>query len=118
MKRGDLVTIAVNGDYGKPRPALVIQADAFSDLPAVTVLRLTSTVQDWPLFRITVAPSKMNGLRRLSQVMVDRAVSLPQEKIGPVFGHLEAASLRRVDQALSVFLGLATGHLRTTLKST
>lgn len=111
MKRGDLVTIAVNGDYGKPRPALVMQADAFSELPAVTVLRLTSTVQDWPLLRITVTPSAANGLRNPSQVMVDRAVSLPREKVGPVFGHLEATFLRQVDQALAVFLGLASGRL-------
>ncbi|WP_338034409.1 type II toxin-antitoxin system PemK/MazF family toxin [Komagataeibacter oboediens] len=58
VKRGDLVTIAVNGDYGEPRPVLVVQADAFSDPPAMTVLRLTSIVQNWPLFRITVVPAR------------------------------------------------------------
>lgn len=51
MKRGDLVTIAVSGDYGKPRPALVVQDDAFAELSAVTVLRLTSELNDWSLFR-------------------------------------------------------------------
>ncbi len=37
MKRGDLVTIALPGDYGKPRPALVVQSDLFSEHPSVTV---------------------------------------------------------------------------------
>ena len=42
MKRGDLVTVAVSGDYGKPRPALVVQSDLFAELPTVTVVRLIS----------------------------------------------------------------------------
>lgn len=40
MLRGDLVTVALSGDYGKPRPALVIQADAFAGHPSVTLLLL------------------------------------------------------------------------------
>jgi len=54
VRRGDLVTIAVADDYGKPRPALVIQSDAFRALGSVTVLRLTSELHDWPTFRVTV----------------------------------------------------------------
>ena len=57
VRRGDLVTIALSGDYGKPRPALVVQADEFALLPSVTVLRLTSELHDWPLLRVTVGPS-------------------------------------------------------------
>lgn len=56
LKRGDLVLVALSGDYEKPRPALVIQSDAFAALASVTVLRLTSTLHEWPLFRITVQP--------------------------------------------------------------
>jgi mRNA interferase MazF len=44
MKRGDLVTVAVQGDFGKPRPALIIQADQFGDHPSVTVLLITSSL--------------------------------------------------------------------------
>lgn len=106
MKRGDLVTIAVGGDYGKPRPALVVQDDAFAELNAVTVLRLTSELNDWPLFRVTIAPTPENGLRKPSQVMVDRGVALPRSKVGPVFGRLSAADMMAVSQALYRFLGL------------
>jgi mRNA interferase MazF len=77
VRRGDLVTIAVREDYGKPRPALVIQADAFSAPGSVTVLRLTSELHDWPAFRVTVQPSKTSGLRVPSQFMIDRAIALP-----------------------------------------
>jgi mRNA interferase MazF len=108
VKRGDLVTIAVSGDYGKPRPAVVIKADAFSDLGSVTVLRLTSTLQDKPLIRISVHPSSENGLRIVSQVMVDRAISLPRDKIGATFGMLDDQTIRAVDRVLVTFLGLGT----------
>ena len=40
MQRGDLVVVAMQGDHGKPRPALVIQSDLFDELPTVTVLPL------------------------------------------------------------------------------
>jgi len=71
--RGDFVTIAMQGDFGKPRPALVIQADQFSEHATVTVLPVTSTLIAAPLFRVTVQPSAENGLRKPSQVMVDKS---------------------------------------------
>jgi mRNA interferase MazF len=107
MKRGDLVTIAVAGDYGKPRPALIVQADAFNELGSVTVLRLTSTLHEAPLIRLTVRPSAENRLRATSQVMVDRAISVPRDKIGPSFGKLDDETMQAVGRALAVFLGLA-----------
>jgi mRNA interferase MazF len=106
MKRGDLVTLAVGGDYGKPRPALVVQADAWSGLSSVTVLRLTSDLHDAPLLRIQVEPSPDNGLRQPSQIMIDRAVSAPVTRIGPVIGHLDAGTMQSVSRALASFLGL------------
>ena len=112
MRRGDLVTIAVSGDYGKPRPALVVQADAFSDLASVTVLRLTSTLHDAPLVRITVRPSEENSLREVSQVMIDRAISVPRDKIGRSFGKLDATTMRAVSNALATLLCLAAGVIQ------
>lgn len=73
MMRGDFVTIAMQGDFGKPRPALVIQADQFREHATVTVLPVTSTLIAAPLFRVTVQPSAENGLRKPSQVMVDKS---------------------------------------------
>jgi mRNA interferase MazF len=106
VKRGDLVTIAVGGDYGKPRPALVIQADPFAALPSVTVLRLTSASTPEHLVRLTVHPTAENGLRVTSQIMIDKAVSVPREKIGTVIGHIDGATMRNVSRSLVAFLGL------------
>lgn len=107
MIRGDLVTIVTQGDYGKPRPALVIQANQFSEHSSVTVLPVTSTLVAAPLLRITVAPSAENGLRKPSQVMVDKAVTIKRTKLGPTFGHIEANLLIEVERCLAVFLGIA-----------
>jgi mRNA interferase MazF len=106
MKRGDLVTIAVSGNYGKPQPALVVQADAFAVLPSVTVLQLTSEIHDEHSVRITVQPSAGNNLHKPSQVMIDRAVTLPRTKVGPVFGQLDNAGMLAVSRALTRFLDL------------
>lgn len=72
MKRGDLVTIALPGGSAKPRPALVIQSDQFHETGTVTVLLISSTLVDAPLIRTTIEPTPANGLKKRSQVMVDR----------------------------------------------
>lgn len=107
MKRGDLVTIAMQGDYGKPRPALVIQADAFDELATVAVLPVTSTLVAAPLFRIDLLPDAANGLRKPSQVMVDKPIAARRERIGQVIGHVDADLLVEVERSLVVFLGIA-----------
>ncbi len=106
MKRGDLVTVTVSGDYGKPRPALVVQSDAFDVHPSVIVLPLTSELNDTPLFRVTVSAGKETGLRAASQIMVDKATTVPRGKIGPRIGRVNANTMQSVDEALRGFLDL------------
>lgn len=105
--RGDFVTIAMQGDFGKPRPALVIQADQFAEHATVTVLPVTSTLVAAPLFRVAVQPGPENGLKRPSQVMVDKAVTVKREKVGQTFGRIDADVLVEVERCLAVFLGIA-----------
>lgn len=107
MMRGDFVTVAMQGDFGKPRPALVIQANLFSEHASVTVIPVTSSLVAAPLFRVTVQPSAENGLRKPSQVMVDKTMTVRREKIGPAFGHIDEDSLVEVERCLAVFLGIA-----------
>jgi mRNA interferase MazF len=106
MKRGDLITVAVSGDYGKPRPALVVQADAFNEHPSVIVLPLTSEIHDTPLFRVAVAANSRTGLRKASQIMVDKATTVPRAKLGARIGRVDAATVEAVNEAMRGFLGL------------
>lgn len=107
MRRGDLVTVALQGDIGKPRPALVIQSDLFDTHPSVTILPVTGELRDTPLFRISVKPSELNALTKSSQVMVDKPQSVAREKIGAVIGRLDDEVMLAVNRALAVFLGFA-----------
>jgi len=107
VTHGDLVTIALPGNYGKPRPALVIQSDLFDAHPSVTVLPVTSELRDAPLFRIAVTPSAINGLHKPSQVMVDKPQTVARTKIGKTIGRLDDEVMLGVNRALAVFLGFA-----------
>ena len=107
MRRGDLVTVAMPGDFAKPRPALVVQGDQFSEIGTVTVLLLSGTLVDAPLIRPTALPTPQNGLRKPSQVMVDKAMSVKRDRLGPVIGSLDAETMVTVSRALAVFLGIA-----------
>ena len=100
------MTVALQGNQGKPRPALVVQADEFGDLPSVTVLPITSTLIDAPLLRVPVEPGERNGLARRSQVMVDKPQTPSRSKLGPIIGRLDEATMVTVNRLLAVFLGL------------
>ena len=108
MKRGELVTVSLAGDYGKPRPALVIQSDLFAGHASVTLLPITGhRVEGAPLLRFDLEPDSANGLRKPSQVMIDKAHTLPREKVGEPFGRLDDDAMLEITRALSVFLGIA-----------
>jgi mRNA interferase MazF len=108
MRRGDVVTIAASGDYGKPRPAVIVQTDAFPQKHAsVVVCQLTSDLVDAPDFRITIEPKPENGLRLISQVMSDKPVTVRRERIGQKIGRLGDQDMARLGIALAFVLGLA-----------
>jgi len=104
--RGDFVTIALQGDFGKPRPALVMQSDQFNEHSTVTVLPVTSTLVNAPLLRITIQPGSGSGLQKPSQVMVDKAMTVKRDKVGQAFGRIEADAMVEVERCLAVFLGI------------
>jgi len=107
MRRGDLVTVAMSGDFGKPRPALVIQSDHFDATATVTVLLISATLVDAPLIRLAVEPSPENGLRKPSQVMIDKAMTVRRDRVGAPFGRLEDDTMVAVNRSLVLFLGFA-----------
>lgn len=107
MRRGDFVTVALQGDFGTPRPALVIQADRFDAHATVTVLLVSSTLIDAPLFRIAVRPDEANGLQKPWQIMVDKAMTVKRDKLGEPFGAASDEVMLEVGRCLAVFLGIA-----------
>jgi mRNA interferase MazF len=106
VRRGDVVAVALPG--GKPRPAVVVQSDLFNEThPTMTVLPLTSEIRSAPQFRITVEPSSDNGLRRISQIMIDKPMTFRRDKIRAPFGRMDDETMLRVGRALAVWVGIA-----------
>jgi mRNA interferase MazF len=105
VRRGDLIVVAMQGEHGKPRPALVVQSDLFEQLPTVEVLPLTSQRIEGPA-RVSVAPSARNGLQVASQIMVHRPQTINRAKVSRVIGHAEEETMLGVTRALAVFLGV------------
>lgn len=108
MKRGAVVVVAARGAHtGKPRPALVVQSDLFNPThQSVTICPITSDCVDAPLFRIPLPPGERTGLRTVSQVMVDKIVSVPRSAIAAEIGKCDAAELEAAEDALRRWLGL------------
>lgn len=108
LKRGNIVSIAVQGDFGKPRPALLIQSDMFNEAHAtLTVLLISSELIDAPLFRLGIEPDQDNGLTQTSQIQVDKVMTVRREKVGQLIGRVDDAMMIRVNRALALWIGLA-----------
>lgn len=108
MKRGEIVVVAAKGAYtGKPRPALVVQSDLFNPThQSVTICPITSDCVDAPLFRISLPPGERTGLRAVSQIMVDKIVSVPRAAVTDQIGSCNPAEIEAAEEALRTWLGL------------
>jgi mRNA interferase MazF len=108
LRRGSIVVVAARGPYtGKPRPALVVQSDRFNPTHAsVTICPITSECVDAPLFRLTLPPGERTGLEKVSQVMIDKLVSVPRGALGGEIGMCNDGELEAVEGALRGWLEL------------
>jgi mRNA interferase MazF len=107
LRRGDLVIVSPSGDYGKPRPAIVIQSDWLKATDSVLLSLLTSVLVEAPLYRLQIEPSEAGGLKTPSQVMIDKIIAVPREKCGVVIGRINDNELIALNHMLSLVIGLA-----------
>jgi len=105
MRWGDILTVAISGDYGKPRPAVVIQADWLDDSDSVLCCLITTVDLDATLYRLPVPATGETGLQQVSWIMVEKVFPVRRAKCGAVIGHLPPGSTL----ALNVMLGAVTG---------
>jgi mRNA interferase MazF len=104
VKRGDIVTVTA----GKPRPAIVVQSNHLLPYPMIIVVPVTSEIdaRPPPFTRITLDPSPSNGLKRVSQIMIDRIIGMPSSKLRPTPGQLEEDKLTELTRLLALWLGI------------
>lgn len=107
MKRGDIVTVAISGDYGKPRPALIIQSDLFQEHPSASILPITGELRDVPLFRYTLLEDDKNHLTKTSQVMIDKITTVKIDKVGKTIGKLDQQQMTEITRLIALWLGIA-----------
>ena len=109
MRRGDIVTVIAPGDFGKPRPAVIIQGDSLNlAKPNSTIVALiTSSLEDAPLLRLTLEPSPENGLKKLSQIQSNRIMSIRTDRIGANIGRLNENQRVELNRLLALSIGLA-----------
>jgi mRNA interferase MazF len=107
MKRGDIVTVATPGDYGKPRPAVVIQSDHLADGESVLVCLVTSTKRAAPLYRLDVPDQTETGLRAPSQIMIDKIVAVRRSRCGAPIGRIDTVTLASLGRSLTLMIGIA-----------
>lgn len=108
MKRGEIWTVTGGPGYAsKPRPAVIVQDDAFDGTASVTVCPFTTNPTEAPLFRLAIEPNESNGLRAPCRLMVDKLTAVSRERLGDHIGRLGDKDLVRLNQSVLVFLGLA-----------
>jgi len=107
VNRGDIVVSSSHGAFGKPRPALVVQSDLFNPTHAsVVICPITSHLLDAALFRLTISPSRENGLKIESQIMVDKIAAIRRQHIAKKIGRINEPDAASVDRALAIWLDL------------
>ena len=108
MKRGEIWTVAGSAAYaGKPRPAVIVQDNRFDANDSIVVCPLTTDQTSAPIFRLTVRPSALSGLRVPCRLMVDKVTAVPRKRLGTLVGSLSSQEMRGLNRALFVFLGLS-----------
>jgi mRNA interferase MazF len=111
MRRGDIWTVGGGRDYaGKPRPVVIVQDDSFDATDSITICAFTTDETEAPLFRLPVEPNYRNGLFATSRLMVDKITTVPKSRVGAQIGRLDDEDILRLNQAILVFLGLATSR--------
>lgn len=91
----------------KPRPAVIVQADALETPEDVLLCPFTTTLIDAPLYRVQVEPDAANGLQARSQLMADKIGPASRHRIDGIIGRLGQSDMDRLGTALRLMLDLA-----------
>lgn len=108
MKRGDLITVAMAGDFGKPRPAIVIQTDYVQFTDTILICMITSDLTSPSPFRTNIPSNAQTRLTKPSQVMADKTFAALRKRCGPVFGQAGDVVMTDLGIALAFVMGIGS----------
>jgi len=107
VNRSEIWTVAAGPDFsGKPRPAVIVQAEEFDTVDSVTVCPITSVLREADILRPPIESSQESGLDRPSQLMIDKITTIPRRKFGQRIGTLSPGDMASLERSLLLFFGL------------
>ena len=68
---------------------------------------MASQGDEAPAFRLSIDPTPGNGLRKPSQVMIDKVAAVRRARIGRRIGRLDDETTLRLNRLLAFVMGLA-----------
>ena len=106
MRRGDLLIAVLSGDYGKPRPAVLVQSEDLFETESLLVCPLTSEIETAGPFRPLIEPTAENGLTSPSIIMTEKVTAVPRRRCREHIGRLAPDQIKMLDTSLMYVLGL------------
>ena len=97
----------MTGDFGKPRPVVVIQTDRVGVTDSILICQISSDLQDLSSIRIDLPANAETGLERPSQIMVEKIFAVIKVKCRQHIGRIDDKAQARLNEALFNMIGLA-----------
>lgn len=112
VRRGEVYLVAfdptVGAEIQKTRPGLIIQNDIANRYSPITIVAaITTSVDDVPYPTDVGVRTGEGGLRRDSVVLLNQVRSVDKGRLVRKMGRLATATMRKVDRARAISLGLA-----------
>lgn len=108
MRRHDVVLVADRGggDYaGKPRPAVIVQSEAFHDIGSIVVCLVTTQPTGAPLLRVPLRTGAETGLNLPSRIAVEKLTNIRRDRVSKVIGRISDEEAAELNRSLATFLG-------------
>ena len=110
-RRGEIYLVGFDPTVGheirKTRPALVVQNDISNRYSPITIVAaISSQFSDPPFPREVVIDPEDSGLQKRSAVVLNQIRSVDRQRLAKRLGSLSTQTMRRVDEALKISLGL------------
>ena len=110
-RRGEIYLVQFDPTVGheiqKTRPAVVVQNDISNKYSPITIVAaITSQFSEPPFPREIIIEPSESGLAKRSAVIVNQIRSVDRRRLVKRLGRLSPTSLKRVDDALKISLGL------------
>ena len=110
-RRGDIFLVNFDPTIGheikKTRPALVLQNDISNRYSPITIVAAITSKFETPSYptEVIIQPEE-SGLRQVSAVVLNQIRSVDRRRLIKRLGKLQPETMRRVDQAIQISLGL------------